>query len=63
MSESKDVEILKIGTKEECIEVAHDKFNPYYERLTLKEIEEELDNDTLSNFNTQEYEVYKLREV
>lgn len=65
MSESKEVEILKIGTKEECVKAAQDRFNysRYCGRLSIEEIEEELDRDTLSDFNSEEYEQYKLREV
>ncbi len=63
LDEDKDVEIIKIGTKQECIKAAYDTYNKYGNDTSLEEIEYDLDNNRLTDFTYQQIERYKLREV
>lgn len=65
LDEDKDVEIIKIGTKQECIKAAYDRYNEYKgsNEMSLEEIEYSLDTNRLTDFTYQQIERYKLREV
>lgn len=60
-----DVDILAIGEKEHCISKVYDDYNEfkYFDTLTLEEIEKQLDEDSLREWNEPYTVYYKLREV
>lgn len=66
LDETKEVEILKIGTKEECVKAAYDYYkentHSWYE-TSLEEVEYDLDHNRMTDFRYDQIEHYKLREV
>lgn len=59
-----DVEIIAIGDKEHCISKAYDDYNNWNSRqLSLDEIEQRLNENSLKRFHDPEWSAYKLREV
>ena len=57
------MEIIGIGDKEHCISRAYDDFNSWWDKSTLDEIEQRLNEDNLKMYHDPEWSVYKLREV
>ena len=57
------MEIIGIGDKEHCISRAYDDFNSWWDKSTLDEIEQRLNEDNLKMYHDPKWSVYKLREV